>query len=458
MNFLKKLMISSSIISATFAADVTPITQEQATEVPARISEHSVCGINLDKLPEVQKKLAQLHTQEAFANVVDLFNDACSSINRKDKAARLTQDPKAFLLSSGVYPQLKPALAALNRLPSDEEAKCRNLLIEKNLAVYQKDFDAFLADVEQHPGPFMRPLLGILNLIAGRGQSYTGCGTPDESVSAEIGTELFNVFERTGLLTAAHLAELRTTYDAAAATRAFLSAHKHVETLVIAGSHVGPNPVLPYDPHRHALVVNLDPTRGADVVAKITDVMPHLPTGQFVHVLDDSNFGGKLLKDLAQELFRVMRTGGTIGWTLDSSCPNFAYSELIAAGFDGVFKELKPEDSHHHIKSINSSSIHELDLNGLRLFLGEANYSKLMDEVLISDDETFVANLFVTAPLPLTEETKPTYFKALCTVYEQISDLAALLTNVQDGTVYSKDDVFKVKDGKIHTLAGFVKP
>lgn len=429
MHFLKKLMIGASFISATFAAD----------------------GIILDRLPAAQEMLAQLQGRPEFTSVVSLFTEACAAVDRSSLAERIERDPTGFLLSSGVNPLLVSALANIDNMPfcAEEKERFRSRLIKNSLEGYSKYFEAFVSDVRQHSEPFISPLLGVFALIAGRGQTFTGCGASDVAVSEEARAALFDIFECTGVLTPEYLVKLRAPQGIASDVHAFMSANPNVDTLVIAGSHVGLTK-LPYDPHRGALVVNLDPERGADVVAPIAEVLPRLPDGKFVCIIDDSNFGGGLLKEVASDLFRVMQVGGKIEGGAQA-----AYAELTAAGFEGVFTEVvDPERADPRIKSIGDHHIRQLDLSGLRQFLGEANYSKLMDEV-------FVANLFSSEDtiFPLTEETKGIYFLALRVVYEQVSDISSLLVNVQGEAVdYEAAGVFKVKNGKIHLLDHFVKP
>lgn len=452
MDFLKKLMIGASFVSTTFAADVSSVTQGSETEAPAAAA-HYICGISLDKLPQVQEALRPLQADEKFANIVDLFNKACSSMDRAGRVEHIKRDSRDFLLSPGVIdPRLEKALLAIDALPfsPEEKAKIRERTIRNQFATIDaKYFEAFLADCRSNPEPFVRPLLGVLSLIAGRGQTHTGCGAKDAAISDEVRAVLFSIFERERLLSEDSLRKLQAPQDLASEVLSFMQANPHVDTLIIGGSHVGLT-AIPYDPHRGALVVNLDPESGADVVAPIADVLPHLLAGQFSHVIDDSNFFGDLLTDTASELFRVLKSGGTIG---DNT--HDAYKFLIDAGFVGRFKECVDPDQY--IERIGNACIDNHDLEGLKGFLGDEFYKKLVERL---SDDLFVANLFAevdAAELPLTEETKSSYLTAYRSLWETISDKAALLHNVEDGTVY-KGGIFKVVAGKIHLLNGFIKP
>ena len=452
--FLKSLMMGASFVSTTFAADVSSIAQGSETEAAAAAA-HYICGINLDKLPQVQEALGLLQADEKLAKIVGLFNKACLAMNRVDLVEQIKRDARGFLLSSEGDPSLKNSLVAMDELPvrPEEKENFREFLIGVALKDYAKEFEAFLADCHSNPEPFVPPLLGVLSLISGRGQTYTGCGAQDAAVSDQVRAILYNIFERTGLLHAASLARLRAPLEVTSEVRAFMKANPNVDTLIIAGSHVGPRTFLPYDPHRGALVVNPDPQRGADIIASIEDVLPHLPAGQFGYVIDDSNFWGELLtKDsIASNLFRILRSGGTIGDNTSN-----AYKFLIGAGFVGRFEECL--DSDQYIEAIGVDCIHNLDLEGLRRFLGEGLYKRLVESL---SDKLFIANLFAevdAVELPLTEETKVSYFIAYRSLYKSISDKAALLHNVEDGSVYERDGVFKLVAGKIHLLNGFIKP
>ncbi|MBH1989988.1 MAG: hypothetical protein I8H80_02305 [Alphaproteobacteria bacterium] len=344
------------------------------------------------------------------------------------------------------------------RAISDEtNALIKKCLMQNEIIRYSKYLNGVVEDTRNHPEPFLAPLRGVLSLIAGQGQTFTGCGDADQAVSEHVKERLFNIFETTGLFSSEFLQWLRGTYDVRVEIRSFLVRNPAVDVLVIAGSHVGLAPRLPYDPHRGALVVNPDPERSADIIAPIATVLGHLPDNQFKPVIDDSNFGGTLLKDtgVAPDLFRVLQSCGVIEEGAER-----AYAALISAGFVGRFEEcLDPGIAGLWIEEVGADYIHKLDLNGLRQFLGEGFYSRLMKEIVWTD-EVFVVNLFSnedTIPL-LTQEAQHSYFTAYRSVCKDISDKAALLRNVEDGSVYEAGSVLQVNDGRIYLLKDFIKP